>query len=304
MELEYKDNSRRSKFIIVLGVAMALIAGGGAFVMINQAQQQGSGGPGLLVPVVVAARSIPERHTITPSDLAIAQVPVDVAGSGTFSDPGKLLARITAVAILPGQPIATNLIASTAEGGQFSILKPDETIAPDSPYWRAVSITVAPDLAVGGMLESGMDVDVFLTATVAAPASAEPSGRFVTDKSTKVVYQDIEILARDKDFYIIRLPEQQAEEILHLQATAAVTVSLALRPTEDTRTADATKLGETTNLIISRYGLPVPQTIVVGPGGATSVDGGQSYSGYQPPASATPSTTPDQGAAASPSPAP
>lgn len=133
MELEYKDNSRRSKFIIVLGVAMALIAGGGAFVMINQAQQQGSGGPGLLVPVVVAARSIPERHTITPSDLAIAQVPVDVAGSGTFSDPGKLLARITAVAILPGQPIATNLIASTAEGGQFSILKPDETIAPDFP---------------------------------------------------------------------------------------------------------------------------------------------------------------------------
>jgi Flp pilus assembly protein CpaB len=301
VELEYNDNSRRSKYIIVLGVAMALLAGGGAFFLINQAQQQGSGGAGELVPVVVAARSIPERHTITPADLAVAQVPVDLVGTGTFSDPSKLLARISAVAILPGQPIAANLIASTAEGGQFSILKPDETISPDSPAWRAVSITVAPDLAVGGLLQAGMNVDVFLTATVAAPASAEPSGRYVTDKSTKVVYQDIEILARDKDFYVIRLPEQQAEEILHLQATAAVTIGLALRPSEDTRTADATKLGETTNLIIARYGLPVPQTIVVGPGGATSVNGGQSYSGYQPGPSPTPSATPGQGAAASPS---
>jgi hypothetical protein len=301
--LEYKDNSRRSRFIIVLGVAMALLAGGGAVLPDQPGPPAGVGGPGQLVPVVVAARSIPERHTITAGD------PRRRPGSGRRRWVGDVqrsieVARPDHRRRDPSRPADRHeLIASTIQGGEFSILKPDETIAPDSPNWRAVSITVAPDLAVGGMLEVGMDVDVFLTATVAAPASAQPSGRFITDKSTKVVYQDIEILARDKDFYVIRLPEQQAEEILHLQATAAVTISMALRPSEDTRTADATKLGETTNLIISRYGLPIPQTIVVGPGGATSVDGGQSYSGYQPSPSPAPSPA-HRGAAASPSPGP
>ncbi len=39
---------------------------------------------------------------------------------------------------------------------QFSILQPDETVAPDSEAWRAVSITVSDDRAVGGMLAAGM----------------------------------------------------------------------------------------------------------------------------------------------------
>ena len=55
-----------------------------------------------------------------------------------------------AVAILQGQMLMTNLLASSTEGGQFSVLGPAELFAPDSPDWRAISMTVPDDRAVGG----------------------------------------------------------------------------------------------------------------------------------------------------------
>ena len=38
MEMEYRDNRRRSRIIIVLGLIFALIAGASAFWVLNQAQ--------------------------------------------------------------------------------------------------------------------------------------------------------------------------------------------------------------------------------------------------------------------------
>ena len=86
----------------------------------------------------------------------------------------------------------------------------------------------------------------------------------MSDRSTKVTYQDMTILARKDQFYIMRAPVDIAEEIAHLQATGAATFSLALRPLEDQRQVDATALGETTTMIIQKYGLPIPQAIVPG----------------------------------------
>ena len=39
-----------------------------------------------------------------------------------------------------------------AGGGGFAILEPNETVGPDSEAWRAVSLTIPDDRAVGGML--------------------------------------------------------------------------------------------------------------------------------------------------------
>ena len=51
--------------------------------------------------------------------------------------------------------LTQNMLASAATGGQFSILEPGETVAPDSEAWRAVSMTVPDDRAVGGLLQPG-----------------------------------------------------------------------------------------------------------------------------------------------------
>jgi pilus assembly protein CpaB len=265
MEMEYKDTNRRGKFVIIVGVVLAVAAGGAAFYLINQAQQSAGQGSINKVPVVVAVRAITARTSIAASDVQVRSVPLDATNAtGVFSNTADVVGRQPAVSILQGQVITSNMLASTVQGGAFSVLLPDETVSPDSEAWRALSITVPPDLAVGGLLRAGEVVDVFMTAVVNAPATAAPGSNYVTDRSTKIIYQDLVILAREGDFYIIRAPVAVAEEILHMQAAGTTTFSLAMRPEADQRSVDATGLGTTTNRIIEKYGLPIPQGLKYG----------------------------------------
>ncbi|TMD29340.1 MAG: Flp pilus assembly protein CpaB [Chloroflexi bacterium] len=270
MEMEYQDPRRRGKFIIVLGVLLAVAAGGAAFYLINQAQQNAGAAGIQKVPIVVATRVIPARKPVETDDVMVRDVPIDKTNEqGVISDPSKVIGRILAVSVLEGQMVTTNLLASAATGGQFSIIGPGETIGPGSENWRAVSITVPDDRAVGGLIEANATVDVFVTATVIVPQEQLDLGRFYTDKSTKLTYQNVLVLAKSSTFYVLKVSEPIAEEISHLQASGSAQFSLALRPEDDSRTVDASKLGETTNLIIQRYGLPVPQTYPTGKGGSS-----------------------------------
>lgn len=269
MELEYRDNSRRGKWIVAFGVVLALAAGAAAFFLINQAQQQ-AGQAGLQrVSVVVAARPIAARKPIEADDVTVREVPLDPTNAnGAIATPDKVIGKVLVVGVLQGQMLTTNLLATAAgpSGEGFVILGPDETVAPDSPAWRAVSITVPDDRAVGGLLQPNQVVDVFVTATVNVPQDLLAKGRYYTDKSTKITYQDMVILAKAGTFYVLKAPLAVAEEISHLQASGTATFSLALRPDQDTRTVDASRMGETTNRIIEKYGLPVPQNYPSGNG--------------------------------------
>jgi Flp pilus assembly protein CpaB len=244
VELEYQDNSRRGKIVIVLGVILAIAAGGAAFYFVSQAQEQ-AGQSGLQkTALVVAVRTIPARKAIEPGDVVVREVPLDPTNAqGVVSDPTQVLGRIPAVTILEGQLVTTNLLASSTEGGQFAILGPEETVAPDSEAWRAISITVPDNQAVGGLLQTGQTVDVFVTATVNVPQDLIEAGRYYTDKSTKITYQDMVILAKSGQFYILKANLAVAEEIAHLQASGTASFSMALRPDADTRYVDASALG-------------------------------------------------------------
>jgi Flp pilus assembly protein CpaB len=262
MEMEYRDPSRRGRWIVVIGVILAVSAGAAAFLLINQAQQQ-AGQAGLQkVTVVVALQTIPARKIIEATDVTVHEVPIDDTNAqGIVSTVDKVIGRVAAVAILEGQMVLTNLLASSSEGGQFSVLGPDETVAPDSVPWRAISVTVPDDRAVGGLLTPNQTVDVFVTATVNVFTNSKdglPKEGWYTDKSTKLSYQGILILAKSGSFYVLKAPLDVAEEISHLQASGTAAFSLALRPDVDTRQVDASALGTTTNQVIIRYGLPVP----------------------------------------------
>ena len=299
MEMEYKDPSRRGRWIVVIGVALAIVAGGAAFFLINQAQQE-AGQAGLQkVAVVVAAQTIPARKIIEPTDVTVREIPIDQTNEqGIASTPDKVIGRVPAVAILQGQMVLTNLLASSTEGGQFTVLGPEESVGPDSPEWRAVSMTVPDDRAVGGLLTPNQTVDVFVTAAVNVLTDSQNGiGKdgYYTDKSTKLSYQDMLILAKSGTYYILKAPLDVAEEISHLQASGAAAFSLALRPDVDTRLVDASALGTTTNRVIIRYGLPIPVAF-------------PPVSGPVPVAKPTPTPTPNPsaapGASASPSASP
>ncbi len=261
MELEYKDPGRRGKFFVILGLILAVAAGGIAFYVVNQAQQI-AGQAGLQkVSVVVAVRTIPARKIIEEGDVAVREVPVDPTNAqGIVSTVDKVLGRVPAVSVLEGQMLTTNMLASSTAGGQFTILTPDETVTPESPEWRAVSLTVPDDRAVGGLIEPNQVVDVFATVTVNVLTGEEDDNEegYYTDKSTKLTYQSMVVLARSGTFYVLRAPLEVAEEISHLQASGTASFSLVLRPDVDTRAVDAAPLGTTTNELIIRYGLPIP----------------------------------------------
>jgi Flp pilus assembly protein CpaB len=286
MDPEFRENKRRQRVIITVGVVLALVAGGAAFYLMNQAQQQAAQTGLQKAVVVVAVRAIPARQAIVAEDVTLREVPLDdTNAAGVATAVSQVVGRIPAVSVLQGQLVTTNMLASSSEGGQFSILGPDESVTPDSVPWRAISLTVPDDLAVGGLLKAGQTVDIFVTAVVTVPTDLAAKGKYVTERSTKITYQNVLLLAREDVFYIIRASLPVAEEIAHLQAVGSATFSFALRPDTDQRPVDASKLGETTNRIIAKYGLPIPETY---PAGAGQV--------------ATPAPSPSPTLSASPSP--
>ena len=299
MEMEYRDPSKRGRWIVIAGVVLAIAAGGGAFYLINQAQQQAGQGDLAKVPVVVATRPIPARKPVEPDDVVVRQIPVDDTNTDAIvvRKAEDVIGRVLSVTVFQGQMITTNMLASAASGGQFSILQPGETVGPDSEAWRAVSLVVPADRAVGGLISPGATVDVLMSAQVNVPAVLAPSDvakGYYTDMSTKITYQNMLILTKAGDSYVIRATLPQAEEITHLMATGYVQFSMVLRPEQDVRYADASKLGETTNLIIQRYGLPIPVYYPLGNGRPLST----------PAPTATPSSPLSSSASASPSAAP
>ena len=201
MEIEYRDPSRRGKLIVAIGLVLALVAGGGAYIIISQAQQQ-AGQAGLQTSaVVVAAREIPDRKVLDAEDLEVRQLPMnDTTAQGVYAEPSKLVG-LMAGTIDPQGPAGLREHARRpdARGRCSRSWGRRETISPDSPAWRAVSITVPDDRAVGGLLQPGASVDVFVTSTMLLPEDVAADGKYFTDKSTKIVYQDMLILAKTRD---------------------------------------------------------------------------------------------------------
>lgn len=257
MEMEYKDTNRRGKFVIIVGVVLAVAAGAASFYLINQAQQTAGQGDLQKTPVVVAVLNIPARTPILASALEVREVVLDEATQvGIVKDPTTLVGKVLAIPVAIGQPIYSNMLALTTTGpGGIEILGPDETVAPDSPAWRAISITIPDERAVAGMLSAGQTIDIFMTATMTAN---DQRGVFTSDLVTKITYQDMVILARAGTQYIVRAPLSIAEEINHLLATGVVQFSAALRPAQDVRFVDVSDLGATTSRILEKYGMPFP----------------------------------------------
>ena len=155
-------------------------------------------------------------------------------------------------------------------------------MAPDSPIWRAVSVSVSADRAVGGFISPGDHIDLFVTL---APQLFDPSGGVpapfpdnITDPghegpltlgyysaaTTKLTWTDLEVLSVDKDtnLYVLKVDEHMAEEIAHVQATDA-SFTMGLRPPGDDRDVDRSGYGQTTNLMIDSHGFLIPNMIQI-----------------------------------------
>jgi len=98
MEMEYRDPSKRGKAIVVIGVLLALAAGGAAFYLINQAQQKAGQGTLQKTDVIVAVQPIPARKPIEAGDIEVRQVPLEPSNSDAivFKSPDDVIGRVFA----------------------------------------------------------------------------------------------------------------------------------------------------------------------------------------------------------------
>jgi Flp pilus assembly protein CpaB len=279
MEMEFKDSSRRRTLVLVIGVLLAIGAGAAAFMLSSQGTEQ----PEVVFPtrdVVVAADLIPARSSIDGLQLAIRPVAIDLSNEQAFTDRDQVQGQVAAIDILPFQPITPNMLASGTSAGQVTILKASETVAPDSPVLRAVSMTVPAERAVGGLIAAGQRVDILATfpvdpladlLTPLDPETGEPittnpeTGEPITfrsGQSTKLMWADVEILVRnpDSDLYVFRMDLQTAEEVALAQNEGAQ-FTMVLRPPTDTRDLDRSTYGETKETLLERYNFRLPVTI-------------------------------------------
>ena len=258
---------RRRVVLIILGLALALVAGWGAFMLAQSGQ-----GPTQVIEesVLVAARDISARQPITADDVTVRSVPIDEILPQSYREASEVLGRVTAVPVYVDQQMTPNLFATTAADAPYSILDPDDVVTETSPFWRAVAVSVPDERAVGGTLTEGQRVDLFVSVDHQVVALDEEGNYQVVQvatqegltagKSTKITFQDLEILSADTDtaMYVLKVDLHQAEEIYHIVQVAPDSFSLALRPEEDTRLANTLEYGETTDRIIMNYLYPVP----------------------------------------------
>lgn len=271
MEMEFKDTGRRRRLLLIgLGLALALAAGYGAFRLASN----GSNAPAVIKEaVLVAARAIPARTTLTADDVTLRDVPIDEILGESYRDAETVIGRVTSVPIYADQQMTPNLFATSAADAEFSILGPDETVAPDSEFWRAVAVNVPPERAVNGQIQDGQHVDLFISVDFQIVA-LDPEGNYqvvdtatqdglMSGKSTKITIQDLTVLKSDPDanMYILKVSLKQAEQIYHVVQVAPDSFSLALRPDEDTRADEPTDYGTTTDRLIMTYLFPVPQLV-------------------------------------------
>jgi Flp pilus assembly protein CpaB len=302
MQADFSAERRRRRIIIVIAVVLGLVATIGTYALISR--PGGGGTPQAQTrTIVVAAKDIPARTQITADMLQTATVTDNPAFASAINEPALAIGALALVDIKAGEPMLSGLFATS--NGKVAILAPGETVAPDSPVWRAISVSVPDDRAVGGFIQIGDHVDLIATVSIqvydetgALANVPVPSSGFLSGNSTKITLLDLEVLQINAalNVYVLRVDENQAEQVAYIQTSGGSnSFTLSLRPQADTRDLDRNLYGETINRIQEQYGFPIPQGLLVPgviPTPVPSITAGPSAAVSPSPSGGAPSLTP------------
>jgi Flp pilus assembly protein CpaB len=284
MQPDFVAERRRRRLVLIFGLVLGLAAAAATYFLISR---PGGGAPTATPAtrtIVVAAVEIKSRTQILPEMLTTLAVPDSPVFDGTATDIESVVGNIALVNIPKGQALQTSLYGAGNPAG-VTILAPGETVGPDSPLWRAVSIQVPNERATGGLISAGDHVDVIVTLnpelydptgglcpeTLLVPCLKDPDhagplfGEVYSAPTTKVTLTNIEVLTTNADdaLYVLKVDEAQAEQIAHVQSSGNNQFTLTLRPQADTRPLDPAQFGQTTNTLIQFFGFKLPVLINV-----------------------------------------
>ena len=256
-------SKRRARLVLIVGILIAVLAGGMTYVA-SSGSKSDAPPPVETKEILVAARDLPARSALTAADVKVVKYPVDLAPATALTKPEEVIGKIAQQALAAGEPILPGKFAA-AGAASFTVFPPNaqppagQPIAPGTPDYRAMSITVADALAAGGAVQVGDIVDVLFT------FSLDPTKYFtgtdpnrLPDISSKIVLQNIPVIARTLSVYTIRTDAQTAEQIGYLGA-AGGTMSFLLRAGQDQR--QASTAGVTFAAAFRKFSFPVPGKI-------------------------------------------
>lgn len=255
-------SKRRARLILILGVVLAIFAGAGTFFYASNAQTA-------VAPVIettqvlVAAREIPAKTTLTAADLKVQSYNVDAKPAAALVKPEDAIGKVTITPISVGEPLLPSKF-SDPKNPVFVVipataLAADGAIKSDTPNFRAMSITIPDANAVGGIIAPGDIVDL-LYAFNFDPTKVfdKPKTTQTPDFSAKIILERVPVLARTLASYTIRVDALTAERLAYLQASGGQ-LSFLLRAPKDERAAGTQ--GTTFAGMWNAFHLAVPEKI-------------------------------------------
>jgi Flp pilus assembly protein CpaB len=258
-----QDGSRRrARLILIVGVALAMIAGVGTFVYASGAKSdQPVAVP--TVAVLVAAREIPAKTTLTSADVKLQEFNLDAKPAAAMTKADDALGKITIQSISVGEPILPSKFADPKNPAfvviPASFIGPDGAPQPNSPNFRAMSITVGDQNAVGGTVQPGDVVDLVFTLQFdPATKLQRATPQQTVDFSSKIILERLPILARLASVYTIRVDALTAERIAYLQASGGQ-IAFLLRAPKDERASGST--GATFGDIYTNFRIKIPEKV-------------------------------------------
>ena len=267
-------SKRRARLILIVGFLLALLAAVGTFLVASGGQAAAP----TAVPttdVLVAARDIAPKTQIAAADLKVVKVNSDAVPVAALKaeEQADVVGKVVTVPIQTGEFILSGKFAATG-AATFTVFPPGVSagaggaLPPGTPNYRAMSITVPDQFAVGGAIQVGDLVDVLYTLNfdpgkyfppqTGGAAAATGEGSRIIDFSAKIILERVPIIARTLAVYTIRTDATTAERLAYMQASGAQ-IQFLLRSPSDDRVARTE--GATFAPVYRTFLFPVPARI-------------------------------------------
>jgi pilus assembly protein CpaB len=142
------------RFLVVLGAALlvAAAAGAGVFRALRVAEARARVP---MLPLLVAARDLPEGHRLGAADLRRAEVPRGTRPAAAFEHPDSVVGRVTRVAVYAGEALVPGRLAPQGSGAGLEVKI--------TPGKRAMAVKIDEVAGVSGLIQPNSRVDVLVT---------------------------------------------------------------------------------------------------------------------------------------------
>jgi pilus assembly protein CpaB len=187
---------RAATLIMMVGIALALVAGLGVFAMARQAKADRTAQvPQVLV--VMASRDIADGTAVTADSLTMQAFPADFVPHGAIAAPDDAIGKFTTTQITKGQIVLSNQLSNTLRAGNLSLSVP--------AGMEAVALPMTDLMSSNGAIKAGDHVDILLTIDLveiklqSAQGDATPpdagGGGNAKNPITQTTLQNVEVLA-------------------------------------------------------------------------------------------------------------